>query len=406
VPRDQWKRPLIWHEPGTCAECDAEPVLRTKGKRKGQPEFEGHGYTRASSFGEYLEDGRGIGKWKAANAVWAVVRNRALSLRTKAVATCTEQADKSALYSIVDDALEWADVRAAADLGTALHAVTEKLEAGQEIPHLGEDQPAVDAYMALMRESRAQVIATEIFVVCDEFGVAGTLDRAVTFPYDITPVDDQGEILGDPIPAGTPIVVDIKTSSTADYFGSKFTVQTWIYDNGRTYDPATHLRGRSFGNGRFALIIHVPSGGSMARFHWVDLQRGRKAVERAAEVREQRAVKRLIVPAAPFWPEDDEWSEDEIKEVEEVKRDAVIVETVNRMVDAHTAHAAQIAATVQGAHERRQAAERAVIENVERDGVVWDALLKCNTRDDARKVWRRYRASWRDEHREFAESLV
>lgn len=312
ILRDQYKRPLIVTPDGT-----VEP------------------YTRASSIGGVLEDQTGLGYWKAGAAMWAVGHSAALRLRAASIPNITDSECKEQLKHLRFDALDFANTRAAADVGTALHSLTERVDKGLPIPDLGDHQAAIDAYVQLTR-GRFRFHGTEQFVVCDDFRVAGTFDR-IAEPLADMPVTDAK---GRPVlhPDGTPVVVtagsrvvwDLKTSGSSKYFGIKFAAQLAAYAHGvryrgwNTLDPdvdprelslkekiaATRGERLPWPNGiaprtDWALILHVPQGGPEdpddppAQLYWVNLTLGHELLALAVQIQGWRKRKDLVVPAEP-----------------------------------------------------------------------------------------------------------
>jgi hypothetical protein len=299
ILRDGWKRPLIV-----------------------TPSGQVEAYTRASTIGGVLEDQGGIAIWKMRNAMWAIGHNRALRIRAAAIPDTASSENKDLLKGLGSDALDFADTRAAADVGTALHALTERVDQGLPIPDLEEEQAAIDAYIEATR-GRFAFHGTEQFVVCDEHQVAGTFDRIAA------PLGDMETPGGTTIPAGSRMVWDLKTAASWRFFGIKFAAQLAAYANGQRYrgwhtlgdvDPrscSTDERKAASRGERldwpdgiaprtdWALILHVPQGGPekegdpAAQLYWVDLTLGRELLELACVIQGWRKRKDLVVPADP-----------------------------------------------------------------------------------------------------------
>jgi hypothetical protein len=271
IPRDQWKRPL----------------LTPAGGGKPMP------YTRASTLGGTLEDQFGISEWRLRLAVWAVAHSRALQLEGLAIETTDALPDKAALGELAQRALSVADADAAARIGTAYHAMTERIDAGEPIPDVGgEDRYALEAYAELA--GAFTMHAMEQFVACDEVETAGTFDRLVS-PKGVMTAPDGTRITPD-----DRLIDDLKTSSSAKFFGLKFAVQLAVYANGEPYRHPGVRPGWPDGiapRTDWALIMHVPSGGSSAMPHWVDLRAGWEAARLACTVRDWRKRRDLVVPA-------------------------------------------------------------------------------------------------------------
>jgi hypothetical protein len=298
VERNHQGRPLILQvDPLTGVlptDANGDPIVITKP------------YTRCSSMGGYAEDQRNLGLWRAAVALWGAFRARRDTIRAAVMAIrgYDDKADKQALYALVERAQHVADIDAAADHGTALHAIFEQSDQGVELPNIGADQPALDAYREAMRD--VEVIASETFVVVDEVELcgelvrveaAGTFDRLVTVRRPVGVRSAKGKLLAIILP-GDLIVVDVKTGSTADWFGVKYRLQCWLYAVGRYYNPTTGERTPTGARTDWALILHVPAGGDTATWHWVDIRTADKLCRVALDVREQRNLgKRSIWPA-------------------------------------------------------------------------------------------------------------
>lgn len=386
IPLDQWKRPRIRPYPGA-------PMPGARG-----------GWRRASTLGEFLEDQNGIGFWRQRQAIYGAALMDATELAAIRAIDPTEQEGKTALGQFVDRAHELADTDAAAKAGTAFHAVAERIDLTGEIPtglHPRE-RPMAIAYRRLM-QPRFRVLWTERRVVCDEFEVTGRPDKAVELLCPLTMPD------GTVLPVGTVLIVDVKTSGTDAYFGVKFEVQTWIYVHGHLYDhDGDEARGIKPGTRTphgahpdWALIIHVPYGGTIASLHAVDLRTAQDVIDLALKVsdaRKRKAVKplRIVETVTP-----EALAELDAREVQYAGVDDGVRTTAEVETGEQPAHAARIAATVQGAHERRQAAERAA-----QNGPVWAELLACTTAAEARAVWKRHSAEWRPEHTEWVRDQL
>jgi hypothetical protein len=275
IERDRWGRPLI-----------------------PQPDGRLLPYTRASSLGGVLEDQYGLGRWRMRQAVWGLSRRSDLHLAVQAIRTTDQGGDRDRLDKLAEQALEAAESSAKATVGTALHALSERVDAGEEIPHVtGEARAALDAYVELTREFA--ILATETFVVCDDHQVAGTFDRLVA------PMVTMQTPCGGQIAAGEPLIGDLKTSGTADYFGIKFAVQLAEYAHGVPFtidagrlDWSVFTGSHPLPHPRWGLIVHVPSGNpDAAGLYWVDLAAGRELSDLAIRVRDERKRKDLVMRA-------------------------------------------------------------------------------------------------------------
>lgn len=282
ISRDQWGRPLIVWEPGS------DP-------RAG---------TRASTLGSALEDQFGLGQWRMRMVAYGMARDRSLVLAAAAVVAPDAPDAKATLAPIADAAMERADASAKARIGTALHALSELVDRGEPTPDIGEDQAALDAYAELA--AHFTMHATEVFTAHVGLQAAGTFDRLLSPKPGTVLVAPDGTVFTE----HDRLIGDLKTSSTADYFGVKFAVQLAVYAGGKPYRVTTPAKGRAKARGEFTewpdgitpsqdwgLILHVPSGGSIAELYWVDLSLGAEAAELAVTVRDWRKRKDLVLPA-------------------------------------------------------------------------------------------------------------
>jgi hypothetical protein len=237
IERDQRGRPLITYQ----------------GKRIG--------YTRATTLAGALEDTFNLSLWARRQVILGLLDKPALLLTA-----ASGRDNVKALNQVAEDAMTAAGAGNAAAVGTAIHALAEKLDAGQDVgPVPGDYQRDLDAYRHATRDLK--MIHSEGFVVVDEYQVAGSFDRIVEY---------QGERF----------IADIKTGSI-DYGAGKIAIQLAIYAHGQLYDQATDTRTPLPGvNGQRGIVIHVPAGTGTARLLWVDIEQGWRMVPVAHGVRQ------------------------------------------------------------------------------------------------------------------------
>ena len=276
IPRDQYKRPLI-------------PMPdRADGRRRA--------HTRSSTFGSVLEDTFGVDRWRRRMLVFGMGRRRDLQLEAAGVPDCESDASKDTLQTIVDRAHEASGADAKANLGTALHALTDQVDRGMKVGPQGEFDGALRVYVDLMAAFVVRMI--EVFTVNDRWGTAGTFDRVVSpLGYLVAP---DGTVFGPDDCLG----VDLKTAASSRYFGVKFAVQLATYMCGQCYVEG---RGRIGWPGlpsppstKWGLILHLPSDPDLladAGWWWVDLEAGAELADLALQVRQAQRATGLIVAA-------------------------------------------------------------------------------------------------------------
>ncbi len=246
IKRDRWGRPLVTPPDG------GKPVP----------------YTRATTLASTLEDTYNLSRWQQRMVAIGLADRPDLLL-----AVTAHRNDRDELNKLCEQALEAAKGTAAATTGTALHALTEQLDRGEELPTVPPDAEAdLAAYTEAMRG--IDILEVERFVVLDDIKVAGTYDRLV----------DIG---------GIRTVADIKTG-TIEWGLPKIAMQLAIYSRGVPYNPNDGTRSEPLNvDQRNGLIIHLPAGSGTCTLHWVDLHRGWEAVKLALQVREWRNARNL-----------------------------------------------------------------------------------------------------------------
>jgi hypothetical protein len=255
IPRDRWGRPLVVPLGG------GEPTA----------------YTRVSTLAKALDDINNLMAWKARKAIEGVVRRPDLLTRAAgALANGDPDADwptKKALNAVVNEATEAAGASQGASAGAGFHSLTEAIDRGDEplfVPPA--DQPRLEAYREAMTGYRA--LDSELFVVNDQVLAAGSFDRLWLCPDGIVRVGD------------------LKTGkSEADYPGAT-AIQLALYANASRYDPETGQRHpiHTQLDLTTALLIHMPPTGGCEVIP-LDIAKGWRAAQLAAEVREIRAMK-------------------------------------------------------------------------------------------------------------------
>jgi hypothetical protein len=243
IDRDRYGRPLVVPPGG------GKPVA----------------YTRCTTYIDVLEYKFNLQKWMQRMVALGLASRPDLLLSVSA-----HREDKKQLDRICEDAREAAAASAAATTGTALHALTELVDRGQELPVLPE---ASLADLKAYKDATADLKATHIeqFCVLDQLKIGGTPDRVVSYK-------------------GQRYIADIKTGSI-EWGVLKIAMQLAVYARSSTYDIATGKRDRHDADLTKGLIIHLPAGEADCKLYWVDLVEGWSAVTVARSVREKRALK-------------------------------------------------------------------------------------------------------------------
>lgn len=245
VPRDRFGRPLVIPRDG------GKPVA----------------YRRCTTFIDVLSDHYQLEQWKQRQVAIGLAQRPDLLLKV-----ASSKDDKAAVNAACAAAMEASGSSAKATVGTALHALTEQLDRGEnpEIPAIA--QADIEAY----RKATAlwQMQGIEVFVVNDELKVGGTFDRLIAL----------GPLR---------YLADLKTGSI-EWDGSKIAMQLAMYAHSELYDPETGARTPLGADTERGLVIHLPAGEGQCFFRWADLVAGWEGVQLAAEVWEWRGRKGLL----------------------------------------------------------------------------------------------------------------
>ena len=233
--------------------------------------------TRATTISEILESRHAIELWK--------MRNVAVGLAGRpdllAQVASTSPDDKSTLNAACQSALDAADADAAANMGTALHRIVERvnLDPSAPVPEMFSER--IDAYRAALAEAGLTVCtdAVERIHVIEELGISGMADFHATWAGD-----------------GRRYVCDLKTGSGVSYGAGGYAVQLAIYSRATSLyrvEDDTHEPVPELAQDR-GVIIHLPAKGGPAKVHWIDLAAGAEALPHAVFAHKWRSRKDLL----------------------------------------------------------------------------------------------------------------
>lgn len=270
IKRDRWNRYLLPH-PET-------------GKEQA--------WTRATTIARVLADEYNLGQW----AERMVAKGMALRPDLVAGAAAADlEADKSTLQSIAQQAKDHAGGKSGANLGTALHTFTERLDRGETLKSLSAPQPLGKDLRAYQKELKAAGLRIvpefiERVVICPELGVAGTLDRLA-------------ELAG-----GALRVLDLKTAKSVEYSWLEIAIQLAIYVHAthawnaaaQAWEPMpTGVLDQNVG-----LVLHLPVGKASPAIWQVNLAEGWRLAQIAVDVKAARgAAKKLAIELSVETPD-------------------------------------------------------------------------------------------------------
>lgn len=254
----------------------------------GQYVLKGKAYPRVTTIAGTLEDRFNLERWQQRMVALGLGARHDLYAR---VAACRPD-DKDELGKLCEAAIEAAKGTAGANLGTALHAFTERIDLGEEISIPAPYNADIDVYRSTLATHGIGIERdyVERIVINHALHVAGTFDRLVTVPN----VPDGCDLL----------VADLKTpqAESLQFFAISQQLAAYAYAE-ELYDPATDTTSpMPFVNKDYGLVIHLPAGQAKCTLHLVDLKAGWEMAQTAVTVRAWRKRKDLSRPfvvAAP-----------------------------------------------------------------------------------------------------------
>lgn len=284
------------------------PTSRKCAKCNGRG-FKASLFTRVTSFAGVLDDRTQVEQWRERIIATGYSVDPALLAEFRAV----DQSDlhdldpdvvtacKQRLNELNRRAFDVGDFVQAAQKGTDLHKLAEHADRGESLPQVLtgdngvtrevtlQDRADVMAWRRTLDVLDVDILDVERFVVCDDIGAAGTLDR-------------RGHIRRTPrtgtwCDCGLPKIIDAKTGRV-DYGGGKMSQQLAVYAHSDGYEPVTGARVALPSCTHVGVIIHLPHGTGSASVHTVDLTAGwETGIELARQVRAYRnESKRWIAP--------------------------------------------------------------------------------------------------------------
>jgi len=246
-------------------------------------------FTRASNMGAVLADAFGLTRWQLREQL------RGVGLRPdlqRLVSTFGHDTPKGDLDEVTRAAHEAAATGAKANNGTAIHAVLAEVDRAWREDDIDPEVTGklpewslsyVASYVRELRRHGLEPIPTMVERrVCHRaVGVVGTFDNLYR-------ESDASIVVGDK-----------KTTGHLDLSASEIAVQLSCYAGaGWIWDDAARTWGRLMHDVRQdrAVVVHVDQEHATVSLYRVDLEQGRRALNLAAQVREWRNTKALLLP--------------------------------------------------------------------------------------------------------------
>lgn len=258
----------------------------------------GEPHTRTTTFVKLGSSTYALGEWNERMLIAGLVKRPDLLAMAHGLDV---KRDKNTLNKIADDAQEFAGNKVAANIGTAYHSFTERLDAGlctlDDVP--SQWRPRCKQYVDALAEhgltTRREWIERTTGVRSDQvsapLGVAGTLDRIFQLP--------DGDL----------VIGDLKTSSNIEYGWSEIAAQLAVYAHGvntfglfdwntETWQNTPHanpLRVRT----DYAIVMHLPADGDGCTLYKVDLVKGWKFAHVSGQVQARQKAKDVASAMVP-----------------------------------------------------------------------------------------------------------
>ena len=253
----------------------------------------GAGYTRATTFAKLGSSTYSLSEWNERMLIKGLVLRPDLLAMAHSLDV---KRDKNTLNKIADDAQEYAGNKVAANIGTAYHSFTERLDAGlctlDDVPVQWRTRcrQYVDALALHGLTTRPEWMERTTAVRPDQVsapvGVAGTLDRIFQEPD------------------GTLVIGDLKTSSNIEYSWSEIAVQLALYAHGVNTHGLFDWNTKTWQAGLkvrtdYAIVMHLPADGDGCVLYKVDLVRGWEFAQVSGLVQARQRAKDVAVEMVP-----------------------------------------------------------------------------------------------------------
>ena len=253
-------------------------------------------YSRPSGYGKSLDDEMALTEWRIWKAMTGVAGSPALAAEIVA----TKDEDRLGKKALREKALDKGTANEAADMGTALHAMTHRMEDPTDVDFQPAEQyvPDLDAYMTCLQTYGLVSEMIEVPLVNDDYRAAGTADRIFRLTKPL--VDPDGNTLE----MGTLVLGDIKTGKKMDFSLPGYCIQMALYAQGTLYDVVTNRRLPTPPiNNEWTILIHLPVGQAKCELLWCSIEIGNYGAWIAHEIKEWRKKwKNGTYDAVPILP--------------------------------------------------------------------------------------------------------
>lgn len=232
-------------------------------------------FTRATTVAKTLDDTYYLEQWQLRQVAYGLGQRPDL---VALAAGADGPDDKDLLSDVVEQAKHAAASSKKANIGTALHGLTHKIERGDPDVHVPEMfRDLIAAYRTMVSLFGFTWEYIEVTVMHPDIRVAGSFDRVGQW---------QGSAL--------PIVADLKTGESLEYSKIAIAQQLAIYANAPyRIDPDRGNQPVEFEarNTDEALVLHLPVSGADPKVYRVDIKTGWELVQNSLDIRKLRRSK-------------------------------------------------------------------------------------------------------------------
>jgi len=226
--------------------------------------------TRVTTMAKTIEDMFGLTRWEKRRVAVG------MALRTDfCIAALAAGDDDKELDEVVEAAKEHAGGNAGRRHGTAMHAITERLDRGEQPKVSAFIQRDLDAYRSAMAPFVIEAIERLVYI--PTLNVAGTVDRYVR------------------LRTGGPLtILDLKTGRLDDdRVWVPWLIQTCLYARAKLWLALETQEWHDIGDvdQDHAYVLHLPQGEGKATLWRVDLSLGDELIYLCTEVRRVRNLK-------------------------------------------------------------------------------------------------------------------
>jgi len=252
-------------------------------------------YSRPSGFGTDLDDESALVWWKIDRAMEGVACDPSIAATVAANIGILEGARERR-----ERAIQRGRGEEAADIGTALHAMTHRVEANDGFVVPPQYAPDIAAYLTEKDRAGLESDFIEVQLCSDQWRAAGTADRIYRATRELLLPS------GDRVQPGQLIIGDLKTGAKLSYSVPGYCIQMAIYCDSCLYDVTTNERSPLPDGLRtdWGLIVHMPVGQATCELLWCDLELGRLGASIVQAVRAWRKRDDFLVEFQP--PEADD----------------------------------------------------------------------------------------------------